>query len=322
MPKFYLGTETGFLLVKSRDVSSFKEGTSVASTSLEKMNVRRIAINPDDVGEVYAGTYGNGLFKSEDGGKEWFRVGADVLDDHIRSILLNPTDPKEVYVGTEPANLYRSRDGGATWTDLKIRELPGSEGWYLPYSPRAGAVRTLAIHEMEPEVVYGGVEDGGLIKSEDGGRTWFIDHEGIHHDVHGLSMHPEDPERILAATGGGFYVTEDGGEGWDRIMEDYTRDVAFSLGDPESAFAGPATGIGKGGRIVVSRDAGKSWEGASDGLDVPMDDMVELFVQDERLPDVVFAVTSGGRVLYSEVDEASWEEGFRLDRHVKDLALA
>ena len=59
--------------------------------------------------------------------------------------------------------------------------------------------------------------------------------------------------------------------------------------------AGPALRVGRGGRIVVSSDGGDTWEPAGRGIDVPMPDMVELFVP---APDgTVWAICSGGGLL-------------------------
>ena len=69
-------------------------------------------------------------------------------------------------------------------------------------------------------------------------------------------------------------------------------------------LAGPAPEVGHRGRIEVSTDDGESWQPAGDGIDVPMDDMVELFVP---APDgTVHAVCSGGRLLRSAPDGWSW----------------
>lgn len=321
MPLFYLGTESGFFSVDS-EVDGLEDGVSPVNTGLNRMNVRMIAVNPDNFEEVYVGTYGNGLFKSKDAGESWKRVGEEVLDGYVRSILLSPSDSETVYVGTEPANLYKTKDGGKTWSDLDIRKLPGSTEWYLPYSPRAGAVRVLSIHESEPEVIYGGVEQGGLIKSEDGGNSWSIEDEKIHPDVHGMTIDPDDSSHILVATGGGVFLTDDDGESWKRVIEDYTRDVIFRRNKADFAFSGPAKAIGRSGRIELSKDGGRTWDEESEGLSTPMDDMVVYFVHDKELPEKMFSVTSGGRVIYSDLNSIKWKKGFQLGKHINSLAVA
>jgi photosystem II stability/assembly factor-like uncharacterized protein len=85
----------------------------------------------DDV--LLAGTYGDGLFRSADGGRTWERVDGELTASTFRFV-----GPE--LAGTEPARVYRSADGGASWKELEgITRIPGHEHWYLPYSPRAGA---------------------------------------------------------------------------------------------------------------------------------------------------------------------------------------
>jgi hypothetical protein len=86
--------------------------------------------------------------------------------------------------------------------------------------------------------------------------------------------------------------------------------------------AGPAPRVGAGGRIVASADGGDSWEPAGDGIDVPMPDMVERFVD---APDgSVWAICSRGRLLRAEPGEWSWTSALPAgaDVHVEAVAFA
>src|SRR5437867_3707615 len=89
---------------------------------------------------VLAGSYGDGLFRSTDGGRGWQPANTGLHDSAFRTITPDPLDPAAILCGTEPGRAYRSTDGGRSWQELAgIRALPGYEDWYLPYSPRAGA---------------------------------------------------------------------------------------------------------------------------------------------------------------------------------------
>ena len=167
---------------------------------------------------ILAGSYGRGLFKSSDSGANWSHVELDV--EYIRTIAFSSCEPGTVYLGIEPAELFRSRDSGETWECLHIRRLPEAADWSLPYSPRSGALRTIALHPTNPLIIYGGVEQGGVIKSTDGGKNWDL---------------------------------------------------------------------------------------ASNGLKLPMDDMVESFVIDLHEPDTIFALCSEGGLLRSNIQDVRWE---------------
>jgi photosystem II stability/assembly factor-like uncharacterized protein len=64
---------------------------------------------------ILAGSYGNGLFRSEDGGRTWERVTTGLTAAAFRCFAPDLPQPGAILAGTEPARLYRSDDGGRTW---------------------------------------------------------------------------------------------------------------------------------------------------------------------------------------------------------------
>jgi photosystem II stability/assembly factor-like uncharacterized protein len=294
-----IGTTEGVALVKEEG------GTfQVQAKLLDGKDVVVLKHSPSDPDLLYAGTYGQGLFRSADGGQKWERLPLEV--EYIRAIEFAPRDPASLHVGTEPANLYRSNDGGGQWEDLQIRRFPESSGWSLPYSPRSGALRTLAFHSEHPELIYGGVEQGGVLKSTDGGAHWMFTHDGVDQDVHWLSVYPGDFRIVFAATGGGLYLTLDGCETWQRQFEHYTRAVIVHPKESTFVFAGPAKDVGEGGRILISRDRGLTWERTEGEMKFPLADMVENFVIPERNPEIIYAILSDGGLLYTALDRVYW----------------
>jgi hypothetical protein len=73
---------------------------------------------------------------------------------------------------------------------------------------------------------------------------------------------------------------------------------------PDLVLAGPAPEVSRQGRIVVSSDGGDTWQLASNGIDTPMPDMVEVFVV--APDDTVWAICSGGRLLRAMPGEWVW----------------
>jgi len=267
-----------------------------------------------DADVVLAGSYGGGLFRSEDGGESWSRVDAGLTASVFR--CLAPEPGGALLAGTEPARIFRSIDGGATWRELDgITGIDGHERWFLPYSPRAGAVRNVY---PTPGRLLASVEVGGLLTSDDGGATWTCTPVIADEDIHFITGHPDDPELLYAALGSaavtappggerlaGVARSRDGGASWEKVENDYTRAVIVPPARPDLVLAGPALHVGEGGRIVVSADGGDTWEPASDGVSTPMPDMVELFVP---APDgSVWAICSGGRLLRATPGDWSWE---------------
>ncbi len=269
---------------------------------------------------VLAGTYGEGLYRSADGGMTWEPVEAGPTAPAFRTIVPDPLDAAAILAGTEPARLFRSRDGGLTWNELRaIAELPPSGEWYLPYSPRAGAVRNVYA-PGDGRRLLASVEVGGLLDSPDGGETWSIAPVIQDDDIHHITGHPADPSLLYASLGyaalkrdgdrgdyrlGGIGRSRDGGKTWEKVEDDYTRVTLVPRATPSLLLAGPAPNVGRNGRIVVSSDGGDTWEPASDGIEVPMEDMVERFI--EAPDDTVWAICSGGRLLRARPGEWHWE---------------
>lgn len=270
---------------------------------------------------ILAGSYGQGMFRSPDGGRTWEAANDGLTACALRCICPDPLDPGAILAGTEPARLFRSRDGGRSWRELAgITRIGGHDAWYLPYSPRAGAVRNVYAPPGSTGRLFASVEVGGLLRSEDGGETWACEPVIEDEDVHFITGHPTEPDLLFAALGyaalprpgreqgrdrfGGIARSRDGGETWRKLEADYTRAVLIPPARPDLVVAGPAPKVGQGGRIVASADGGDTWDAAIGGIDTPMPDMVEVFVS---APDgSVWAVCSGGRLLRADPGAWSW----------------
>jgi photosystem II stability/assembly factor-like uncharacterized protein len=280
---------------------------------------------------ILAGTYGSGLFRSVDLGRKWTPV-ADVhgmTAPAARTIGTDPLVPGSIICGTEPGRLFRSADEGQTWTELDgLRAIRAHEEWYLPYSPRAGAVRNVYAPPGTRDELLAAVEVGGLLRTADGGRTWSIDPIGPNDDIHQITGHPGDPQQLWSSLGwaalrsrergedapalGGVGRSRDGGRTWDVLHTHYTRSAIVPPSRSDLVLAAPAEQVGRGGRIEVSADAGDSWAPAADGIETPMPDMVELFVV--APDDSVYAVCSGGRLLRSAPGPWRWSSALPAGR--------
>ena len=185
----FVGTAAGVLHI----------GTGAEPLGLSDQRISAIHAFRDRRGDVVilAGSYGNGLFRSVDGGRTWAPVTDGLTAPAARTIGPDPLDPGAMLCGTEPARLFRSGDEGLTWSELDgIRALPAHEEWYLPYSPRAGALRNLWAPPGRQGRLLAAVEVGGLIRSDDGGATWTIAPIGPNDDIHQVTGHPTDGDLL------------------------------------------------------------------------------------------------------------------------------
>jgi photosystem II stability/assembly factor-like uncharacterized protein len=319
MFRTYLGTQSGVYRL---------EGERLIPLGLEEHTFWAIHTfsAPQDAGPetdtVLAGSYGQGIFRSTDGGASWMDANQGLTATALRTLFADAAQNDALLCGTEPGRGFRSTDRGQSWQELTgIAALPNSAEWYLPYSPRAGALRNFYAPPGHPDQLFASIEVGGLLRSTDRGATWTM-LDTFDDDIHHVTGHPERPDELWLALGwaalknrsaadrsqlGGVARSDDGGQTWTELIErDYTRAVIVPPTQPNLVLAAPAKAVGRQGRIVVSSDGGQSWEAAGYGIEEPMADIVELFV---AAPDgSIWAICAEGRLLCAEVGEWRWCE--------------
>ncbi len=266
-------------------------------------------------GVIIAGTR-NGVFRSDDLGQSWYQTSEGLTIKHVRWLAYHPDIPDYEFAGTEPAAIFLLQDGAKTWRECpEVAEMRREYGWSLPYSPEAGCVRGFAFHG---QCAYAAVEVGGVLMSNDGGETW-RQAEGsrggpslnprrdfVHSDVHSIAVHPSSPDHVVAPTGGGLYRSSNAGTTWKHLYPAcYCRAVWLDPFDPDHMVLGPADGVDRNGRIERTFDGGRTWQLASDGLQVPWRrHMVERFVQ---LEGQLLAVLSNGQLLAAPLEGLHWQ---------------
>ena len=306
--QIYVGTEKGLFRLK-------REGDDWAlqASGLDDQEIEAVAAHPDGQHAI-AGTHGSGLFSTADGGDSWEPVLGWEGSPYIRSVSYHPHDPRIVRVGTEPARVWCSRDSGVTWAEERgFTALPGCAEWFLPYSPRAGAVRKIIMLDGMEEFVFAAIEVGGLAGSCNDGSTWEISESigqweyptgGIHPDVHSIDINPTQPGTIMAATGGGVFRSVDRGMSWQHLIDDYTRGVCIKADDPATVVVGPSRRVGRLGRMMVSEDGGDTWQDAEQNLTFPLDRMCEHIICDAQ---DVFAVVLDDAVYHAAFADLAWQ---------------
>lgn len=272
-------------------------------------------------GVILAGTT-DGVFRSDDGGQSWQDASGGLHVRHVRWMTNHPDLSDLEFAGTEPAGIFVSHDGAGSWRACpEVEALRDRHRWFLPYSPEAGCVRSFAFHGRR---AYAAVEVGGVLRSDDAGETWDLAQGStgeatfdippapfVFADVHWVESHPQSPDLVYAATAEGLYRSLDGGDTWSvSHAGSYCRAVWVDPLDPEHIVLSPADSVSsKNGRIERSRDGGRSWTLASDGLDVPWPDrMVERFV---LASGHLLAITNDGRLYGTSLPDLTWEQMLR-----------
>jgi photosystem II stability/assembly factor-like uncharacterized protein len=265
---------------------------------------------------VLAGT-NDSIWRSEDVGQSWHEANQGLSIRHARWIAHHPSVAGLAFAGTEPAGIFVTRDGGATWRGCpEVERLRDQFGWYLPYSPGAGCVRSFACHG---ERIYAAVEVGGLLRSDDFGATWrlvegstgqphndaSVPRTFLHPDVHEIVVLPTSADMLFAATMQGMFRSVDGGRKWLHVYADcYIRALWIDPSDAQHMVAGPADDVSINGQIEESRDEGWSWRAAMVGLPGPWRrSVVERFT---LIGEELFAVVANGQLFAAPTATLEW----------------
>lgn len=321
---------THLFVATSEGIRTFERGTEgweARHRGLEGIAVTSVTASKY---AVLAGTQ-VGIFISKDRGASWRESNAGLTEPHVRWLDYHLNDPWLAFAGTEPAAIFVSSNGAESWRECaEVADMRDANGWSLPYSPEAGCVRGFAFHGSRG---YAAVEQGGLLRSDDGGHSWRLAGGStgdprapvlgsrIHADVHSVTVHPSSEDLVFAPTGGGLFVSEDGGETWSKLYECYCRAVWVDAQDPKHLILGPADGVDSGGRVERTTDGGKTWAETSEGLGAPWPNhMVDRLAQ---VGDELVGVLSNGGVITAPLADWSWRPLFEnLGRVLAVVPLA
>ena len=206
------------------------------------ISVGDIALEPGNPDVIWVGTgesnvrnsvsFGDGIYKSTDGGKTWNNLGLKDTNT-ISKIVINPKNPDIAYVAAvghtwgpnEERGVFMTTDGGRTWTKTL-------------YIDQYHSASDLVIDEQNPNILYAGMwrferkpwtftsgdEQGGVFRSIDGGRNWKKIEKGLPKMIGriGLAVAASNPNvvyAILEAKEGTLYRSDDKGETFRQVYK-------------------------------------------------------------------------------------------------------
>ena len=305
----YVGMHDGVCAVSSEDGGkTWQQGPA---TTLPHA-AARLTASPVNRERAWLAAYEAGVYRTDDAGATWTHVES-YPSDYAHSVLAHPTELETVYAGSEPAALYRSDDGGASWGECAgFRAVPESSQWGFHAPTRDSHVRDLVVSPGDANLLYAGIEVGGVVRSRDGGNSW-QQLPGLDDDIHCLHLGADRPQRVYAATASSPYRSNDGGDEWEQINDGlarrYTLHIAAAPDDADLVLVTVSENARrKSPQFYRSTDGGKTWrlvEGLGEGEDA--EDMVVAFEWDAGSPSHVYAGTDGGKLYYSRDRGESWE---------------
>lgn len=242
-----------------------------------------VELDPNNPNVVWVGTgennhqralgYGDGIYKSVDGGKSFKNMGL-IESRQIGGIVIDPRNSDVVYVACEGSawgpgeerGLYKTIDGGKTWE--KVLEISENTG-----------VNNVKMDPCNPDILYatseqrrrtsftkiGGGPESSVYKSTDAGANWRKITKGlpgVHLGGMGIDVSPVDPNVVYliveaAENSGGFYRSTDKGESWNKMSShhssgQYYNEIFCDPVDVDKVYSVET-------RSVYTDDGGKTW---------------------------------------------------------------
>jgi len=263
-------------------------------------------------------SYGDGVYKSTDGGSTWKKMGLEKTQ-HISRIIIHPENPDIVYVAAQGAlhaanderGVYKSIDGGENWERvLFVNSLTGAAELSMDMNFPDVLYAAMWEHQRLPWKVISGGDGSGLYKSTDGGKTWSILQNGLPKEMGkmAIAVSRANSQKVYALIEsdsdkglGGLFVSEDGGENWTKVSGD-NRLVQRAWYYIE-VFADPQienTVYVLSAPALRSIDGGKTWE----VLPSAHGDYHDLWINPKNSQNMVMADDGGAVISFNNAK--SW----------------
>src|SRR5881296_3175200 len=275
------------------------ETWSPLSAANSPIHVESLAIDPRNTNVIYAGTWYL-PYKTTDGGKTWRVIKNGIIDDSdIFAIDIDPRSANHI-IASACSGIYETRDAGESWHKvqgipsqsrrtraiLQHPAVPGlvfagtTEGFWrsakggennswMVTTSRQLEINSIAVHQRNPNTIYIGTNNYGVMVSTDGGKNFVPTNGGFSgRFVNFILPDREVANRVYATTintttgGGFFFVSNDGGSSWQPSMRNMPpRLIGYSIlqdeRDSNTIYLGTNLGLYR------SVDRGLSWSAVS-----------------------------------------------------------
>lgn len=240
-----------------------------------------MAADPNDSNVVYAGVRGGDLYKTTNGGANWFKIAIAYSD--VSSLLIDPSASGTIYLGTT-SDLLKTTDGGNTWSDI---------------SPSSNPITSILVDKNHTGTLYSSVNGDGVYKSTDGGSTWSLITVGLSdNQIYSLAMDPKNSEVLYAGGRYTLYKSQSGGATWSSLFSPNNEITSINIdpNDDSNILLGTLNGV------YESTDGGSSWNSTNNGL---ANTKVHSLIISPASSSIIYAGTEAG--LYkSNTGGSSW----------------
>jgi photosystem II stability/assembly factor-like uncharacterized protein len=260
------------------------------------------------------------ILTSDRNRQKWDVAGPHFGGLEVFHVKGSPVDPNRIYASQASdwfgQVIYRSNDGGTTWetagNKFEYDGTPGTHQWYdgTPHPWEFKRVWHLEPSLTDPDVVYAGVEDAALFRSDDAGQTW-NELPGLRGHgsgsrwqpgagglcLHTILLDPRDPRRLfIAISAAGAFRSDDGGATWRAINQglrsQYIPDPTAEVGHCVHRMAmHPARPnvlfMQKHWDVMRTDDAGETWREVSGNLPTDFGFPIDVHAHE---PDTIYVV--------------------------------
>ncbi|MBZ5498974.1 MAG: hypothetical protein LAP85_21455 [Acidobacteriia bacterium] len=258
----------------------------------EVSSIGAVALAPSNPNVIWVGTgegdprndagFGDGVYRSADGGQTWQHVGLTDTE-RIKRIRVHPTDPNTAWIAAlghewgpnEERGVFKTTDAGKTWK--RVLYLDADTG-----------CSDIDIDSRNPSILYAGMYtyrrrpwrfDSGsgrtaLYRSKDGGETWDKLIQGLPKtpmDRIGVAVAPSNPNTVYMITEtkieGNLFRSDDRGDTWRMVLNNpninfrpfYYSDLRVDPNNPERVYS-------LGGSLMMSIDGGRTFSSIAQGV--------------------------------------------------------
>jgi photosystem II stability/assembly factor-like uncharacterized protein len=291
--------------------------------NLKGTHPQAIAFDHKNPNRAYCGTFGEGLWKTDNSGQIWENIGKNqISNSNITSVSVSSLNKEhnrfsKVYVGTEPSEIYVSSDGGQSWEIMsELNKLKSSKSWSFPPRPWTHHVCWIEPDVNHSDYIFVAIEAGALVQSRDGGRTWIDHNKQGPYDTHTLITHKKASERLYSAAGDGYFESFDYGESWNSPTEGlehyYLDGLAVDSTNPQNVIVSAASTALQGHYIenaesfVYRRSAdGEKWKVVPNGFPEPKGTIITILASDPFNSGEFYALNNRG-IFRSTDSGVSW----------------
>jgi len=267
--------------------------------SFSARRVTTIAVDPKLPATIYAGTMGDAVYKSPDGGQHWLphNVGLKEHVSFVNQFVFHPVNTETIYLATT-VGAFVTTDGGREWEE----RMAGMKEVHI--------VVSLAMDPTNARMLYAGTT-GGAYRTQDGGTSWQKVNRGLIPDdvlnaamalgINTMVVDPVHSSTVYAGTTNGLFRTTNRADLWERIGQSMPDQFVSSMlihpSYPEILYIGGRAGV------LKSLDGGHTWIQKNQGLTTLNIRTLAISLHD---PQLIYAGTNGSGLYQSTDAGESW----------------